>query len=330
MLFVRTGPRFLFLQSPSPPQLEEVLVQKLGGKTLDLGGALKESSDADTIVLITPSGGPVADIDSVQQIVLVQAGSSIVMIQLVNLGLISLVTQATLGPGLLVQRLPRGSSAVLETIKEEYGATALPLIKAIGTGKADDTVITFTDKPLHKAIKVEDIFDITLLVHRPIPKLFRELSREAIRYITKGLDDNQWYEVRINIYDTDEEYKTHYRRLVTVLEDLEAGLILGEAWTRDHALALFSVVAYQIRLFTMLHPLELKRILLGLEYTDSGSRCADIDLYYRRKKVEWAEAKQSPSTRASLGVQYRKELLARLHPHAREKVLQLEQSIGLK
>lgn len=325
MIFVRTGPRFLFLRSGDTDGLRELLITKFDGITVSFNQAIGTSGEYDTIVLITPQDALKSNVANAKYIIVIPLGSSVVLTKLINLNLGNMVTRAELGAGLLVQRLPQGGTGVIDMVKTDYQAKPLSLVEAINIGEPDDTVLAFTHQPLQKAVQVENLIEPSLLINQPIPLMYRKLRREAVRYFTQGLGKSQWYEVRINIYDADEEYDIHARRLELVLEDLEAGLILGESWTRDHALALFSVAAYQIRLFTMIDPLDLKMLLLGMEYNHEGDRFVDMDLYHRRNKIGWASiAKRSPFGRRKSGMQYRNDLLSRLSPKTVEKLLELE------
>jgi hypothetical protein len=326
MIFVRTGPRYLFLRSVDKVKLTERLVTVLQGKIMTFTEAMEIAGEANTIVFVTPTDEPQAGISGAE-VILLPVGSSVTLSCLFNAGLGTLISKADLGPGLLVQRVPRDGSKVIETVAEYYGARILDMEDAVNRGKADDTVIVFTDRVLSRPVRVDEILSV-LLVNRKVPEMYRELRQEAVRYFTEGLESGQWHEVRINIYDIEEEYKIHYKRLVAALEDLEAGLILGETWTRDHALALFSVVAYQVRLFTTVEPQDLKQILLGLEYDSEGSRFVDMDLYYRRRKVERGDViKYLPKDVRGYGRYFRERLFSRLSKETAAKILQLEQKL---
>jgi hypothetical protein len=328
MIFVRTGPRFLFLSTPDTDRLKDLLLEKLAGKMVDFSHAIETAGESETIVFITMAEINKPRLSNAHHIVLLPIGSSVTLSKLINLGLGELLSGAELGAGLLVQRLPKGGEVVIDMIKEDYQAQAVELVEAICVGQADDTIIVFTEDPLQKTVKVDNVLEPTLLINQPIPHVYRELRREAVRYFTHGLEKSEWYEVRINIYDADDFFEIHARRLELMLEDLEAGLILGETWTRDHALTLFSVAAYQIRLFTMLDPLELKALLLGLEYNAQGNRFVDIDLYHRRDKIEWAAiAKKLPFGRKKSGLYCRNELYNRLSPKVVAKLLELEKKL---
>ena len=328
MIFVRTGPRFLFLYTSDAGALKHILIDEFHGSVVEFNQAVETADESDTIIMLIDAGVTQARVNDADCIVLTPFGSSVVLAKLITLQAGYLLKRAELGAGLLLQRLPFGSKKVIDMIKTDYQAQPLPLIEAINAGHADDTVVVFTDVPLQKCVQLDKVIEPCLLIHQPIPQMYKELRREAVRYFTQGLEKSQWYEVRINIYDAADNFEIHARRLELILEDLEAGLILGETWTKDHALALFSVAAYQVRLFTMIDPLELKPLLMGLEYNENGSRFVDIDLYHRSKKIEWAAvAKRMPFGRKKTGLHYRSELYSCLSPKTVEKIQKLEKLI---
>jgi hypothetical protein len=116
------------------------------------------------------------------------------------------------------------------------------------------------------------------------------------------------------------------------LSDLEAGIILGESWTKDHAFALFSITAYQIRLFTFLSPLTIKKILFTLEYNLAGERLVDYDLFNKNTKINWSELipDHNKYERAALARKFREEVMQKVSPEAKEKYQKLEDEISQK
>lgn len=169
-----------------------------------------------------------------------------------------------------------------------------------------------------------------MLVNVPVTEMQRNIRRDAVKYITQSLTDTEWYEYRVNIYDTEGRYMQHLERLMLVITDLELGFALGERWTRDHALALYSVTAYQVRIFSLLPPQRVKKILIGLEFDQQGRRFADMDLYYRNKKVEYnsLDAKARKEGRAKLALAMRGEVLDRLSEESRRRFSDMEEKLN--
>ncbi|MCF8010273.1 MAG: hypothetical protein K9L17_04240 [Clostridiales bacterium] len=325
MIFVRTGPRFLFLETENNALLKEELAHSLGGSVLCVDSALEKAEESETIIFFKGPGE--CESTEMKDVLLAPLGSSVILSSLINsVFAAGSISRADLGPGLLLQRIPRSGQKVIETIQRYYEAESMDLETAIRQGKASDTVVVFTDRPLNKPVCREEVEPPVLLINREVPVLYRELRQEAVRYFTEGLESGQWREVRIKIYDSAEYYDIHYRRLVLALEDLEAGLILGESWTRDHALALFAVLAYQVRLFTPLELPELKQVLMGLEFDSGGARFVDLDLYQRWKKIEKAEVfKCLPDNLHSYGIYLRERLFTSLSVKTKEKINNLEE-----
>ncbi|HZK19035.1 MAG TPA: hypothetical protein VFD15_06950 [Clostridia bacterium] len=328
MILVRTGSRFLFLRTNDADRLKDFLINHLDGKMESLDQVLKESRERDTIVFITPGGLEKTYTDDAKHIVLVPTGSTIVLTNILNKGGAALVDRADLGPGLLLVRTPDNDNKIINKIKEEYKAKPVDFLEGLNIGETNDTIVGFCPNPISHAVNIKELISPSLLISRPLPSVYQDLRRQTIRFITGGLEKASWYEVLINIGDTDGLFEVHYKRLVLALEEFDVGLILGEAWTRDVARILFSVDAYQVKLFTPFHPQNLKQILLGLEYKDDGKRICDMDLYHRRQKVEWAEVVDGNLMgRIGAGVYFRKQMLQQMSEETKQKFLALESNL---
>ncbi len=196
----------------------------------------------------------------------------------------------SLGPTIVLMRSTGSRQDMLSRLEARYRAQRTDIGSAIEEGGRGHTLLALTEAPLNRNLSEDDIAHTVLLIDEPGHRVLESLRSEALVYITENLDTHEWYELRINIYDSAERYDLHYRRLLAALSGLELGLILGERWTEDHALALMSVLAFQVRMFTLEAPSAIKRVLVGLEYDEEGNRLVDMDLYYRNRKVPWAAA----------------------------------------
>lgn len=195
-----------------------------------------------------------------------------------------------LAPTIVLMRSTGSREAMLSRLERRYEAQRTDLSSAIEKGSRGHTLLALTERPLNRSLSEEEIENTVLLIPESGHRVLESLRSEALVYITENLDTHEWYEVRINIYDSAERYELHYRRLLAVLSGLELGMILGERWTEDHALALMSVLAFQVRMFTLEPPSAIKEVLVGLEYDEQGNRLVDMDLYYRNRKVPWSAA----------------------------------------
>lgn len=332
MLFLRMGARLLFLRTDKTEELRDFIVKKLDGKPREFEQCLDESTEDSTIVFITDAQREKTDIDDAKYIILIREPSSIFLASILTSHLSGLIHRADLGPACLIMRIAGDENKVVDRLKKSYDGEIISWKEGIRKGEKMDTLLALTNKPIGGKLGGKDFIESLLLLPHPVNTVQKRLRLEGIVFITQSMDGGQWYELRINIYDSKGYYSEHYRRLMLVLNQLELGMVLGETWTRDHALVLYSVLAYQVRLFTLYPPEKVKKLLLGLEYNEEGERLVDFDLYYRNKKVSWVdvERKQKKRNKVEECKQYRKELLEKLPEATIEKLIQLELEIEQK
>ncbi|NYB73267.1 hypothetical protein HZF24_03845 [Sedimentibacter hydroxybenzoicus DSM 7310] len=285
MLLFRMGPRYLFIRSEKIDEVANFLETSLNGEFTDYKEGMEKSSEYSTLCFITDINHEKTYVEDAKKIVLVNNASTVILSSIINSHACHLVQRLDMGPASIVVRIHSNENKLIDKLKEIFAGKEVDLIGGIGLGEKDDTIISFTDKALSGP--VADLLDIKLLIQQPIKEVQERLRLEGLRLVTQSLNDSQWYELRINIYDAADKYKENYDRLMFVFSKLEVGMILGESWTKDYAVMLYFVLTYQVRLFTFFTPQEVKKILMALEYTIDGKRLVDFDLYYKNKKVYW-------------------------------------------
>lgn len=333
MNFVRSGPRYLFLKVKDSELFCQNLSQKTEVRQLDFHTAIELAAEESIIIFLSDNKDEKFIVEDSDIILYLPINSTRLMAMILNDSRLSRdVLKVEAGPGQLVMRIPENGEKVIKEIIKNYQAEEMSILKAIDKGSADDTIISFSEQPIKSRLKSLKKVRDNILVNKNSTVVFEELRRDAVRYITQGLEDHQWSELKINIYDSDELYELEYQRLITILTDLEAGIILGESWTKDHAFALFSITAYQIRLFTFLDPIEIKKILFAFEYNENGERLVDYDLFNKSNKINWSEILNDGKKhdRKKLAFKFRKEIMEELSKEAREKYFELEEKINEK
>lgn len=285
MLLFRMGPRYLFLRTENINEVTNFLVEKLRGEIVDFQQGMEKSSEHSSICFITDINHEKTYVEDAKQIVLIHDGSSSILSSIINSHACGLIHKVDIGPSSIVVRIPGNEHKLIDKFKEIFAGREVDWIDGIGIGEKEDTIIAFTNKAITGP--VADFVETKLLIPQPAREVQGKIRLEGLRLITQSLNDSQWYELRINIYDSFGKYKEHYERLMFVLSKLEIGMVLGESWTKDFAVILYSVLTYQVRLFTFFMPLEVKKILMALEYSIDGKRLVDFDLYYKNKKVYW-------------------------------------------
>ena len=330
MNFVRSGPRYLFLKVKDPELFCQNLSQKTDLQKLDFQTAIKLAAEESVIVFLSDQNKEIFKVEDSDLILYLPMNSTALLaVILNNFQLSQAVAEVTAGPGQLVMRIPEAGGEVIKQIIDNYQAEEVSILEGIDQGSADSTIISFTEQPIKSRLKSLKKVRDNILVKKDPTLVFEELRRDAVRYITQGLEDHQWSELKINIYDSDELYELEYQRLMIILSDLEAGIILGESWTKDHAFALFSITAYQIRLFTFLSPLKIKKILFAFEYNSQGERLVDYDLFNKSKKINWSEilADNQRHDRKELAFKFREEIMQELSESAKSRYYKLEKEI---
>lgn len=285
MLLYRMGSRYMFIRSEKVDEITNFLVIKLKGEIIDFRLATEKSTEHSTICFITGINHEKTYVEDAKKIVLVYDIPSSILAMIINSNECQLVHRIDMGPSAIIMRVLGNEQKLKDNLKEVFNAREVNLVEGIGLGERDDSIIIFTNKVLSGP--VSDSIGTKLLIPQPAKVVQGRLRLEGLRFITQSLEDSQWYELRINIYDSTGKYKENYDRLMFVLEKLEVGMVLGESWTKDYAVILYSVMTYQVRLFTFFKPGEVKKILVALEYTKDGNRLVDFDLYYKNKKINW-------------------------------------------
>lgn len=323
----RLGPKLMVLGTENPDELISDLLNNFDAKKLDLSSALNYSSENSTVVFITKPNQKIAHLKDMFANILINMNSEDFVSSLINLKLLKNINDIRSAPGIIIMRTQGDKDKIISSVALEYGAEMSSIFDSIDKGHSNQTIIVFTDKPIEENVPLNSIESTTLLVDRHISFVASKIRNQALRFLNEGLVNKNWYELNIRIYDRYSQYDLHYRRLSAVLDELDIGLILGEMWTKDSPRFLMTVLVYQIRLFSLIPPVDIKRILLGLEYTEDGTRIVDFDLMHKNKKVDWTDARIRNLERRDLGVYYRQEIFKNLSQETKEKLKTLDEMV---
>ena len=328
MLYIRFGSRSLFIKTQDVERLKKFFLEKLNGRSMPFYEAINKGTEYYSIIFLLGPNMSKASINTKTPVVFIPHGTSVAHSEIFNHGLAHLIEHTQLGPGSIIMRVLKEGEGLIASVKERYPAKEMDLLTAITSGNHEQTILSITNQSLYFTVEVTSTITKPLLINEKISVLYDVLRKNGLLYITKEIDDKQWCELKINIYDVHGNYTMHYKRLIHVLSQLDLGMILGESWTRDHALSLFSVLAYQVRLFTLYSPIEIKSVLKGLEYDDEGKRLSDFDLYYKNKKVSAAQLKTDTDARLKKekGLYFRRKLMQQLPTTSVEYLRELEKT----
>jgi len=329
MLYLRMGPRFLFLRTEAIEEMKDYLVKELEGEATGFHEGLDNATDDCTLCFITDKDKIKTSIEDAKEIILVKEVASVCLASIINSHLGELLYRVDMGPASMIMRIAGNENKIIERLRKDFSGDLVDWEEGVRRGEKGDTILSLTQKPINSRIKEKDFITPNILLPYPASYVQKKLRNEGLLYITQSLEGGEWYELRINIYDSNGNYNAHYHRLIFILSKLEMGMVLGESWTRDHALMLYSVLAFQVRLFTFYTPIEIKKLLMSLEYDINGKRLVDFDLYYRNKKVSWTDVDKRKARRFKEEDcrRYRLELLEKLADQDRETLLQMEEAL---
>jgi len=330
LILVRTGPSFIFFYTKECEQyLFSLLENENDTSKKYLGQALEESSEANTIAFVLADRERKKTINENTPVILAQSNSSNFLLSIINQKIIrEYIFEAELGPGLLLMKIPPHDNYVCNKISFDYQAESTTLVETLNRDCSNWSIVCFTSQPLSRPLSSSDILDTSILIKDSLPRVYQQLRRQSVKYLTEAINRREWHEYKINIYDLEGRYDLQYQRLVTLIEELEMGFILGETWSVDHPFVMFPVTVYQVRLFSILPSNEVKRIIISLEYDEKGNRLVDLDLYYQRKRIEWGRINLEKGVkREEVGFRLRREYFSKITSKGYEKILKLEEAL---
>lgn len=326
---VRGGPKILLLESSSIEELKDYFVQQKGADTYNSDAVFENAGEDHTILFIIDKITEVVDLYKTGNGILINEEPDVILCNMLNDKKSHLVNKSRIATRIIILRAMGDMERVVREISGDYECIAGNALDIINTSDEKGTIVIITDKPLHTNISFKkDIYEKALFIKEKYRPLIRSLRSHALKYLNSGLGNKDWYELEIRIYDKYGEYDLHYKRLLNIMELLEIGVILGASWGKDYPRPMLVIEIYRVRFFTYYDPVFIKKILLGLEFLDDGTRIVDYDLFYKRKKLYWTEAvEKGVKERHLIAAKYRKDILSKLSENEIKKLYKMESDI---
>ncbi len=326
---LRTGPGILLIDSQEEEKVKEYFDADSGQGLFSLMDAFSFASEGETIVLLTSSDERVLKGSDEKNALVISDEPSVILTGLINSGFSCKIKKTKIVSRTIIMRAMGDMEKVFDELQETYHGDEGSLMEFINSNLEQGVIIALTDKSLNRQVTLSDIYmEKCLLVTENYFTLYKELRSNALRYLNSGLKNKIWYEMDIRIYDMYGAFQLHFDRLMNVLTELEMGIVLGSAWSKDYPKMLLAVDVYSVRFFTFYDPKYIKKILLGMEYVDDGTRIVDYDLYMGRKKISWRDlTKDKKMTRDALGLHFRKETMTNLTQLEAKKIYQMEEKV---
>lgn len=339
MNVIRSGTKNLIIQSEDCKATFDVLQEKFNvdiymsktgdmhKKYLSMIGLLDDKS---TVLMLSTKMAPKLsfEYEDFEYLLVIHKRLEEVLVGLLRLKEVAKIKDIRLTPTMIVMRTTGDVEKYIEAVNKDVQGEIISnddIHEKYGQG----TMIIFTNKKIRGPLGPNDFQDKTIYSQKNHGDLIQYLDKRRVKYINASIDNKDWAELSIKIYDSYEQYDLHYQRLAYILNELDCGLILGESWGRDAALSFLSVGIYKIRLFTYLEPKEIKKITLGLEYLENGDRVVDYDIYSKRKKYFWTDVRTDEiKKRDPLGLYYRRRLVDELNEDVLVELRLLEKKIN--
>ncbi len=327
--FFRNGVNFLVWACDDVEMLRNNILEISEGKELSLEEAFDSSGQDDTIVILTKEMSDMVSRKNFEKVVVANVSSEDLLSKFISQENPLKHTKVRSAPSMVIMRYLGDVEKIINEIKQDYDCQEGEFFDLLEQGNDKGLILSFTDRSLKSDISIKNHYKKALYIKIPYEEFMSEMRMHALRYINEGIGKKDWYELEIRIYDRYEAYQLHYERLMEILEELELGIVLGEAWAKDYPRFLMSVGVYRIRFFTFNSPKDIKKVLLGFEYTKNGTRIVDMDLYKGKIKINWTDTleKDIPRVRTKLAETFRQRSLNNMRKEIVDRIEKLEEEI---
>lgn len=326
---MRNGPRMLFIGTSQREKLIDTLLMNFEAETMDIDIIFDKSDAFHTLLYLVPELSTTVKKSEVTDAILIRQDVSKFLCRLFMKVDRRLVDSIRPAPQTIIMRAPADMELMIKKIHTDLGGALGSFEASLESSTEDSTIIGLTDKPLNRSTRLADMHPTFLRLDSSYPLVKRELQMNGLSYVNCSIGKQSWNELEIRIYDSYGAFKPHYERLMLVLDSLELGMVLGEAWSIDHPRVLLAVEVYSLKFFTFKEPQYIKRVLLGLEHLADKTRIVDYDLFHKNKKIYWKETVPGKirHERPDEALLARTELYAHLDDHTKEELEELEVEI---
>ncbi len=327
--FFRKGPDFLVWATEDIDTLRDVLMEMVEGEILSLEEAFDASDEGYTIVMMTRQMSQKVTSSEMEQVAGFRCSSEDLLCKYISAQDNHIISTVRRAPSIVIMRVFGDVQKVMDKIAEDYDAVIGSFEEQLEQANDYGIILAFTEDSLKNSITVKSLYPEVMYINMRYEDFMTDMRMQVLRYINEGIDKRDWYELEIRIYDRYEAYSLQYERLMNIIEELELGLVLGEAWSKDYPRLFMSVGVYRLRLFTFISPLEIKKALLGFEYTFNADRIVDIDIYKGKTKLNWTDTieKGLVRDRKQMAEKFRARYDKQIRPEIKQEISELEKQI---
>jgi len=281
-----------------------------------------------TIVLLTEKLSDFVNVSDIKEAIIIDERLNNILVNLINYSsMIELIEKIRKGPDLITMKnygdIEKFFSSIKKDLEGHEGDT-FDLLELNNKG----TIVTFTNYNINNQLNINALFKKSLYTNYSKEEVIDRIDNNGIKYINDSISKKGWNEYKIKIYDAYEQYNYHYNRLLYIIDQINLGLVLKEGWGQDAGTLFKHVPVYELYLYTPMSPKEVKEILVGSEYLETGERIVDLDLFYQKKKIKWSILKtEEVFKKEAIGIKYRKELLDNFSEEEIKELKEIEEII---
>lgn len=290
---VAPGPKMVVVKTTQQQELKQYLQDHFQAVQMEQLGLGKVGQDIKCIVCV-------ADVKNPSETILyfgMEQTVEYILCHLMDETVKTLIASMRALPQVIVFNSLGEHAPVVDKIQAEFQCERTATSDLLLRENNEGVIVVFLMKETETG---REFYQDTLFIQQPFAELVNYLRIHAPRYLAKAFAPNAWHMVDLRIYDRYEVYDLQYKRLVKAIKALNLGYIVTETWNREVSTFTDPVGTYHIRLLTFLEPIELKKMLMGLEYSASNRRIVDLDMIWHNKKISWKNLLDNKEIRKQL------------------------------
>ena len=290
---VAPGPKLIVAKTENQQALKRYLQEQFQAVEMEQLGLGKEDYSIKCIVCVADAVQPTTGIFYLGMTQTVEY----VLCHLMHEEAKTLITAMRALPQVIVFNSLGEHTPVVDKMQGEFQCERVAIRDVLHRENNEGVIVVFL---MQEAEGKRVFYKDALFVQQTYEDLIGYLCIHAPRYLAKAFMPNAWHMVDLRIYDRYEVYDLQYKRIVKAIQALNLGYIVTETWNREVSTFSEPVGTYHIRLLTFLEPLELKKLLMGLEYSASNRRIVDLNVVWHNKKVSWKNLLDNKEIRKQL------------------------------
>ena len=291
---VAPGPKMVVAKTERPQELKQYLQDHFQAVQMAKLGLGKDDQNIKSIVCVTDGVRPSSE--STMYFGMEQT-IEYVLCHLMDETVKPLIASMRALPQVIVFNSLGEHAPVVDKIQAEFQCERTATNEIMFHENDEGVIVAFL---MAETEAGREFYRDNLFIRKPYAELVSYLRIHAPRYLAKAFAPNAWHMVDLRIFDRYEVYDLQYKRLVKAIQALNLGYIVTETWNREVSTFTDPVGTYHIRLLTFLEPLELKKMLMGLEYSASNRRIVDLNLVWHNKKISWRNLLDNKEIRKQL------------------------------